>query len=258
MLKSERGQMQLYAGLARLSSSAIAWSGVRLSGVKRARPRSGASVEALISRHFAAIGEPCHPSRPTLTDALARLGGRPARIIETGTAAWGTRSTLLFSSYVEQFGGSLITIDTRVSPAIRTFRSTVRTVKYFVGDSVSVLARPSVQDFARRTDLVYLDSWDVDSHDPVASAQHGLREFLALDGYLPAGALVLIDDTPATQSKWGDSTPAMTDFLESWGVPVGKGAFVLKVACGGQSYRLLSHDYQLLMEKVTATASPQG
>ncbi len=43
--------------------------------------------------------------------AIELLGDRPARILETGSSAWGTNSSLLFDSYVHRFGGEFYTID---------------------------------------------------------------------------------------------------------------------------------------------------
>jgi len=199
--------------------------------------------------HFQGIGEVEHRSKWTLHHALDLLGGRPARILETGTAAWGTRSTLLFAAYVEAFGGEVVTIDMRVEPALATFRSVSSSVRFLIGDSVKVLQRPRVQAFASRADLIYLDSCDVDAEDPLASAKHGLNEFLAVAGCLKTGALVLIDDTPTVQSEWGLETPAMTEFSRMWGLPMGKGSLVRKLIEGAPDFEVLAQDYQLLIGK---------
>lgn len=213
------------------------------------RGGSTQDVTALVGEHFDRIGEMDHPSRETLHCALSRLGSRPARILETGTAAWGTRSTLLFASYVQRFGGEVLTIDTRLEPALATFRTVPRSVRYLIGDSARVLRRPMAQNFARSADLVYLDSWDVDSDEPYASAAHGVAEFMTIAECLKPNALVLIDDTPVTQERWGEQSPGMTVFAATWGVPMGKGSLVRKIVESSPGFEVLMHDYQLLIRK---------
>ena len=43
-------------------------------------------------------------------------------------------------------------------------------------------------------DLFYLDSYDVRWHDDRASAEHHLKEFLAIEPHLKSGCIVAIDD----------------------------------------------------------------
>lgn len=214
-------------------------------------PRIGGlqDIDLLVGEHFDRIGETRHPSRETLHCALRLLSGRPAQILETGTAAWGTRSTLLFASYAETFGGAVMTIDTRLEPALATFRAVPRSVRYLIGDSAQVLRRPTARAFASSADLVYLDSWDVDAGDPYASAAHGLAEFTAIAEILRPGALVLIDDTPMTQDGWSLDLPSMADFFATWGVPMGKGSLVRKLIDGSPGFEVIMHDYQLLIRK---------
>ena len=209
-----------------------------------------AQVDSLVAEHFAAIGEPEHPSRPTLDAALRLLGDRPARIFETGTAAWGTQSTLLFSSYVAAYGGDVVTVDRRLSPARHSRQQTTRSVRYVVGDSVSVMARPWARRYLASADLVYLDSWDVNVHDPLPSAVHGLREFLACADVLKPGAMVLVDDTPKGIEPWGEATSQISQFVSTWGIAPGKGAFILKLLEGAPGFAVMAHDYQLLIGKL--------
>lgn len=240
---------RLRDNLSTVSSWAVSAARLQLRGSRAAVGR-GAQVDSLVAQHFFAIGEPEHPSRPTLDAALRHLGGRPARIFETGTAAWGTQSTLLFSSYVAAYGGEVVTVDTRLSPARHARPQTTRSVRYLVGDSVSVMARPWARRYLASADLVYLDSWDVDVHDPLPSAVHGLREFLSCAGSLKPGAMVLVDDTPKVIGLWGETTPQMSQFVSMWGVVPGKGAFILKLLDRSPGLEVIAHDYQLLLGKL--------
>jgi hypothetical protein len=227
-------------------SLALARSHVALHGRVTTQTTCLCDVDDIIEQHFDAISDVDHASRATMSKALRSLAGRPAYIIETGTAAWGTQSTLLFFSYVRRFGGQVITIDTRVQPALKTLTLTSKSVKYLVGDSLKVLNRKRVKAFLRSADLIYLDSWDVDLNEPEPSARHGLQEFLAVSPYLKSGALILIDDTPRDQAVWGVQTEAMRKFEGAWGVPIGKGAFILKFLKGSRLYGVLMHEYQVL------------
>lgn len=222
---------------------------MRFRGRRDADPRPLGDVSALVTSHFVDIGEPEHRSKESLRHTLNQLGGRPARILETGTAAWGTRSTILFSAYVEAFGGEVVTIDMRIEPGIGAFRSVPNSVRFLIGDSVNVLRRSPIQAYAASADLVYLDSWDVDAANPLPSAMHGLSEFLAVASCLKKGALVLVDDTPVVQDEWGLETDAMKEFLNVWGVPMGKGSFVRKMVDGSPGFEVLIHEYQMLLRK---------
>jgi hypothetical protein len=45
-----------------------------------------------------------------------------------------------------------------------------------------------------QVDLFYLDSWDVKWNNDQDSAEHHLKEFLAIEPHLKPGAVVAIDD----------------------------------------------------------------
>ena len=66
-----------------------------------------------------------------------------------------------------------------------------RYYKSFCSDSVEWLA--NLTDL-NTVDLFYLDSWDVRWHDDRDSAEHHLKEFLAIEPHLKSGAIVAIDD----------------------------------------------------------------
>ena len=72
--------------------------------------------------------------------ALRLLAGRPARIVETGTSAWGVDSTLLFDSYVRHFGGRFDSVDLRALPSDRLRPVVGPATHLHVGDSVEFLS----------------------------------------------------------------------------------------------------------------------
>jgi hypothetical protein len=49
-----------------------------------------------------------------------------------------------------------------------------------------------------QVDLFYLDSYDVDWNNDTASADHHLKEFLAIESSIKPGAVVALDDN----SRW--------------------------------------------------------
>ena len=68
-----------------------------------------------------------------------------------------------------------------------------------------------------QVDLYYLDSWDVKWHDDRDSAQHHLKEFLAIEPDLKPGCVVAIDDNSrwaATQARTGKGR-AIVEYLEA-------------------------------------------
>jgi hypothetical protein len=99
---------------------------------------------------------------------------------------------------------------------------------------------------------VYLDSWDVDWADPLASALHGFNEFLVLYPLLRNGALLLVDDTPLNSDVMLKIQPANIEhfdgFSRVYGFAPGKGAliknFLVKNGIGAE----VKHEYQLLWE----------
>ena len=76
------------------------------------------SIEEVLTTHFTKYTEEKHPCRDTLSLALELLDEKPARILETGSSAWGANSSMLFDLYVSNFGGSFNSVDIRIEPAI--------------------------------------------------------------------------------------------------------------------------------------------
>ena len=141
----------------------------------------------------------------TFRRALELLDERSATcLIETGVARYGLRnsksdgaSTAVFGLWAKANNASLFSVD--ISPeSISGAREVVEElglleqVKLVTGDSVQFL-----ENFADPVDLLYLDSYDYDKHDQsvqIASQEHHLKEFKAIEEQLGTETVVLIDD----------------------------------------------------------------
>ncbi len=128
------------------------------------------------------------------------------RILETGCARqpdnWGGdgQSTLLFDAFVNHHDGRVVSVDLDAAAVDFAQRKTTPKTQVKCGHSVALLAEMSRRADGRcGFDAVYLDSFDFDVANPFPAAFHCMKELLAL-GALPSGALLMIDDNPATPS----------------------------------------------------------
>lgn len=209
------------------------------------------TTTGLIENHFEQIASINHPCRVTMELALEMLNGKSSRIIETGSAAWGTKSTLLFDSYVNSFGGTLQTVDIRVEPLYTLSRLCSNATTVYCDDSVNFLQKLTKTE---RCDLIYLDAFDLDASNPIPSMVHGLNEFLlVLPVLIKYGGLLLIDDTPDTIEKWcevqGETyRDLLTVFTQMHGIVPGKGGLIKQLLGKYSSAKTVAHGYQLLIE----------
>lgn len=119
------------------------------------------------------------------------------KIIETGTLRkpgnWKDgQSAYLFTEFVDYYGGSVRSVD--IDPAaVDTANDYIKSNRFssYCSDSVKFLQE---QTDLHEVDLFYLDSWDVKWENDSASAEHHLKEFMAIEQYLKPGAVVAIDD----------------------------------------------------------------
>lgn len=182
--------------------------------------------------------------------ALEMLNQKPAVIVETGSSAWGTNSSLLFDSYVNSFGGSFSSVDIRPEPSMTLKGLCSARSQFFCDDSVSFLKKTVKNEC--KIDLVYLDSWDVDWSDPIPSSLHGLHEFLSIYPLLGPGSLLLIDDTPLDVQIMSRVQPSQVGSFvaskEKYGFAPGKGALVKLLLRQNGWGKEISHQYQLLWQ----------
>ena len=158
------------------------------------------TLEPLLSREYN-FGK----RQKTFRRAIELLEQRKATcLIETGVARYGLRnsksdgaSTAVFGLWSRNHDASLYSVDIS-SESITGAREAIEEldlleqVKLVTGDSVQFL-----ENFTDPVDFLYLDSYDYDKHDKsiqVASQEHHLKEFLAIEEQLRPQSIVLIDD----------------------------------------------------------------
>lgn len=209
------------------------------------------NVDDLVAAHFETFSDRAHPCRSTLARALQLLNQQPALIVETGSSAWGTNSTMLFDSYCNSFGGSCDTVDIRLEPMLKLKESISSNTHMYCDDSVSFIKKLAADGRMRDVDLLYLDSWDVNWADPIPSAMHGLNEYLEALSALEPGALILIDDTPKDLENMALAHPTFSAdfqlFVDRFGFAPGKGALVKQLIESTGKGQILAHEYQLLV-----------
>jgi hypothetical protein len=51
-----------------------------------------------------------------------------------------------------------------------------------------------LENYQHQPNIVHLDSWDLDLKNPLPSALHGWKEFVAIKNKVPKGGIIIIDD----------------------------------------------------------------
>ena len=181
--------------------------------------------------------------RDSFRRTLELLSDRQASVlIETGTARLGLKgaksngaSTLVFTNWARANHALLHSVDIS-SESIAAARYEVERqglndyVIWHQQDSLAFLA-----DFEETVDFLYLDSYDYHKQDTeiqIASQQHHLAEFKAIESHLHRGSLVLIDDCDLPNG--------------------GKGKLVISYMLD-RGWIILLNDYQVLLSKPTET-----
>ena len=205
-------------------------------------------VDSLVESHFARWSDPNHQNRKGLNIALRNIDRKVVSIVETGTSAYGTDSSRLFDAYVRSFGGEFFSVDINTYPSNRLKYAKSRRTKFFVMDSVDFLSNLQQLTKVKTVGLFYLDSWDVDWADPIASAEHGRNEMKAIKSQISKGTILVIDDTPASM-EWipEEGKEIAIRFQREFGVLPGKGAFFKEVFID-RDFSILYHDYNLVVK----------
>lgn len=146
---------------------------------------------------------------------------RPVHIVETGCVrgidSWKGDgcSTVLFDKYAQSKPGSTVTSVDIDSEATSLCRS-------FVSDNTTVHTKDSVEFFKNgfntSPDLLYLDSYDLDTRRPLLSEVHHVNELNAAMPMIRDDTLVAVDDSLLSTNEFG--------FVEV----TGKGGLVAKHA----------------------------
>ncbi|MBS0606241.1 MAG: hypothetical protein JSR57_04760 [Verrucomicrobia bacterium] len=162
---------------------------------------NGASYSQIISELILLRRIPQSDKRyPTFRYALDQLVKRDLKIIvETGTARNGERncigdgcSTVIWSNWAEAFNGRIYSVDIdphAIDQSKEACQCDLSNAEFVCSDSVSFL-----QNFGKRIDLLYLDSYDYDIENPDPSQLHHLKEIMAAFSSLHEESIILIDD----------------------------------------------------------------
>jgi len=163
--------------------------------------------------------------------------------VETGCAAHGTKSTLLWDKFVNCFGGQVLSVDLNKKAVNITNNQTSNKTTVFHSNSLVYL--PTITD---KIDFLYLDSYDVDFLNPYLSAKHHLKEFNCIKHLLHEGSIVLIDDTPVSP-EWldgGKYSPIYHKLKKQFnGTMAGKGSLVSQELEKMGAAKIM-HQYQVL------------
>ena len=200
------------------------------------------TVEELINFHFQTYSEINHINKEMFTKLLNSLDKTKLNILETGSSAHGTNSSMLFINYVKKFGGSFKTVD--INPSIKLkFNHLINdNIEFYTDDSVQFIMN-MVPNTIKKLDVIYLDSFDLDIKNPQPSEQHGLDEFLLLNKFINTGTLIAIDDTPKDFNLFGAGNNKLDH------IP-GKGALVLDYIKKHGGYETLYHHYSVILKKI--------
>ncbi len=194
--------------------------------------------ESLVYLHFKTWASPQHINIGAFLKIVKELNGNPAKILETGTSAWGTDSTRLWDKYIKHYGGEFISIDIRKKPATRLKRHMQNNTKLLTGDSVKVLT-----EIKSNFNLYFFDSYDLDLHNPEPCAIHGYKEYLAIKHKLRVNDIVFIDDTPI---NFNHLPKESEDFFKIHRILPGKGAFVIPDLIKSFTIDVLHHEYSFV------------
>ena len=215
------------------------------------------STENLIERHFTSHSHSDHICKKSISLALKKLdemdASKKITIVETGSSAWGTNSSILFDAYLSFKNcddSCFFTCDIRIYPMIYLLNKVSSSSKCVCDDSIAFLSTLTARNksiFEGANILFYLDSFDLDFSNPHPSGLHGLKEFLAIEPILKNGALLLIDDTPFSLEYCPEENKSSAAaFFNKNGYMPGKGMFVNKILESRKDVEKLFHGYQAL------------
>lgn len=199
--------------------------------------------------HFRTWSQSDHVNREGFDIALGLMDGDPKLIVETGTSAWGTDSTRLWDGYVRNFGGEFWSVDVSSLPRRRLRRQVCPQTHLVVGDSVTFLESLVESRAINHVDICYLDSWDVDWEDPDPSAEHGLREWRAIEPLMRPGSLLIVDDSPVS-TEWvpRQFRSAVSEYASVRGFLPGKGALIERELKKRSHVRKIWHKYNVVYQ----------
>ncbi len=200
------------------------------------------TLDELIDFHFRTYSEINHINKEMFTKLLNNFDRTKLNILETGSSAHGTNSSMLFINYVKKFGGSFKTVDINSDIKSKFNHLIIDNIEFYTDDSIQFI-KNLAPDTIKNLDVIYLDSFDLDIKNPQPSEQHGLNEFLLLNKFIKKGTLIAIDDTPKDFNLF-DAGNNKLDHIP------GKGALVLDYIKKQGGYETLYHHYSVILKKI--------
>ncbi|MEK7339953.1 MAG: class I SAM-dependent methyltransferase [Candidatus Rhabdochlamydia sp.] len=136
----------------------------------------------------------------TFAQALRLIQDRKLeRIVETGTSRFGGTncagdgcSSLIFTDYINNYGGKFYSVDIdkqALLNAQRDLKPDFKNAYFICSDSIKFL-----HNFSEQIDFLYLDSYDFEVTNPLASQKHHLLEVQAAYPKLHKNSVIMIDD----------------------------------------------------------------
>lgn len=199
----------------------------------------------LLNFHFKYYSSPEHINYEMFKFVFNMIG-QNINILETGSSAWGCKSSHLFDNYIKKFGGNFTTVDIRPEAVNSLNNILSHNSKAVQSDSVAYIQKLNKNDI-RNLDLVYLDSYDLDIYNPVPAMEHCLNEFLSLSQDIKKNALIIIDDTPKKELLKNKIIDTEIRNLISSGY--GKGNLVLEVF-QDHGFEMIYHEYSVVLRKI--------
>ena len=122
-------------------------------------------------------------------------------IVETGCARTPNNfggdgmSTLIWDNYIEEYNGTCYSIDLS-EQSIEFARNNTKHVNLICSDSVAYLfnLNKEFRQTNRYIDLLYLDSFDFQPHNPHPSSFHHILELLCIWPSCSKGTIISVDD----------------------------------------------------------------
>lgn len=171
-----------------------------------------------------------------MVDAVSKLDA--PLIVETGCARQENNyqgdgmSTLIWDAVANRTNGSVLSVDLNPEAVAFAKANVGSRTAVHMSDSV-VFLRDLEADLiksGKAIDLLYLDSYDFDAHNPHPSSLHHIFELLSIKQALRPGTLVAVDDNFEFEGQW-----------------VGKGAYVAQWMANVNK-RMVHRGYQWIWE----------
>ena len=182
-------------------------------------------------------------------------------IVETGTSRGGISdisgngsATYLFDEFVNFYDGVVFSFDIDKFACEKVNRSTSKKCNVICEDSlvgINELKNKKILNI----DGLYLDSYDTKFNDDVPSSTHALKEFRNALFYLNNNSIIAIDDTPSKVEElppWVKSDPRRfgnNEYMDKLKFPCGKGRLILDFVNNNNQFKLLKHNYQIVIKK---------